>query len=187
MPTAPVHHSSVSSLCLRLKCVEDCSASQDPWHLQAAHVHRFLDHSQGHKPRRRNEAEAAFPSSFLLSVFFPLFWSQSETVILAAFSISMNWSKPRFHFVPWMAFLQSTTSVSSLFAFTPERIWVTDESMVIEYSFLSLSKASSRFTRSEFWMILPKELQFKGSLRCLRWNEYQLKALSPLKLHVFLL
>lgn len=36
-----------------------------------------------------------------------------------------------------------------------------DESTVIEYSFLSLSKASSRFTRSEFRMLLSKNFNSK--------------------------
>lgn len=86
---------------------EAAVVTQEPWHLQAAHVHRFLHLSQGHNPRS-SVCCGGPPPSFLLTDFFPFFWSQSETVLLTAFSISMNWSKPHFHFVPRMAFLQST-------------------------------------------------------------------------------
>lgn len=102
-----IHHSQVGSLCFRLKCVGGCSCHS-----------RTLASAGSTRPQvspsltRSQPQELSVlwwpPPSFLLTDFFPFFWSQSETVLLTAFSISMNWSKPHFHFVPRMAFLQST-------------------------------------------------------------------------------
>lgn len=108
-----------TEMCGRLQCLSRPLAFAGSTRPQ---VSWSLTGSQAQEKDRSSVCWGGLPTLLPPQCFFPLFWSQSETVILAAFSISMNWSKPRFHFVPWMAFLQSTTSVSSLLAFTPERI-----------------------------------------------------------------
>ena len=89
--------------------------------------------------------------------------------------------KPCLHFGPFSP--PSVTSVSSLFISLPERIQLKDESVVVKYSFLSRTKASNIFTRSEFWIFSPKGLQFQSSLKYLQRKSLSGKVLLFLKLH----